>query len=396
MGFATAGTIITDAALELGLVASQFPGGDPYASTDQNIIQLCAFLKSVGRKLVDARNWTHLRKEYTFTTQGTKGTVSGLFSASAASSIAAGVTLTDGTSTWATTASMTPIAASTWAGLGGFALVGDTCTNGGNLYVCTQQINATTSAPTGTGTAIADGDGFWRYVGAGTYFALAVLTCTAYGAYSAPIFTLNTASGSGVTGGTNKAAASAGSLTTVYGLPSDWRDMVDQSGWNRTTRLPLGGPLSAQEWQYLKGRLQGVVFTVLFRPMAQALYLYPDTNLPVGHTIALEYESSNWCGPNVTPPRDGTGPVYVWTADYPASWDIICGFDAELLKAALKLAWLKAKGFDYAHVEAEYKVALEAAIGNDTAAPVLSMVGGGAMEQPLLGERNVPITGFGS
>jgi len=55
--------------------------------------------------------------------------------------------------------------------------------------------------------------------------------------------------------------------TPTYALPSDFHSMVDQSGWNRTNRLPLGGPLSPQEWQYLKSRLANVVFTVLFRPM---------------------------------------------------------------------------------------------------------------------------------
>jgi hypothetical protein len=80
----------------------------------------------------------------------------------------------------------------------------------------------------------------------------------------------------------------------AYVLPTDWRNMVDQSGWNRTTRLPLSGPLSEQEWQYLASRLTGVVWTVLFRPMQGLLYLYPSSNTPAGQEIVMAYKSSNW------------------------------------------------------------------------------------------------------
>jgi hypothetical protein len=61
---------------------------------------------------------------------------------------------------------------------------------------------------------------------------------------------------------------------SVYPLPDDYHNMIDQTWWNRTNRLPLGGPMSAQEWQYLKARLVGVVFTVLFRPMEGAITLH--------------------------------------------------------------------------------------------------------------------------
>src|SRR5260370_5976740 len=47
----------------------------------------------------------------------------------------------------------------------------------------------------------------------------------------------------------------------VYSLPTDFKRVVDQTGWNRTNRLPPGGPLTRQEWQYLKARLLWAVFT---------------------------------------------------------------------------------------------------------------------------------------
>ena len=84
----------------------------------------------------------------------------------------------------------------------------------------------------------------------------------------------------------------------AYVLPTDWRNMIDQSGWNRTTRLPMAGPLSEQEWQFLSSRLTGVVWTVLFRPMQGLMYLYPSSNTPAGQEIVMAYKSANWVIPN--------------------------------------------------------------------------------------------------
>lgn len=64
--FTTADNIINDAAVELGLKTADIT--DPWASTDQNIIQLIRLLKRVGRFLVRARDWSHLTREYTFPT----------------------------------------------------------------------------------------------------------------------------------------------------------------------------------------------------------------------------------------------------------------------------------------------------------------------------------------
>src|SRR5688572_457522 len=39
-----------------------------------------------------------------------------------------------------------------------------------------------------------------------------------------------------------------------YTLPDDFQRIVDGTAWNRTTDLPLVGPLNAQQWQALKGQ----------------------------------------------------------------------------------------------------------------------------------------------
>lgn len=64
--FDTAANIVSNAALELGLTDEAI--ADPWASTDQNIIQLRTLLTRVGRMLVRARAWSHLTEEHTFAT----------------------------------------------------------------------------------------------------------------------------------------------------------------------------------------------------------------------------------------------------------------------------------------------------------------------------------------
>ena len=223
MAFDTAGNIINDAAVEVGLSSVS----NPYTSMDPNFIQLRTLLKTCGRELLHTRDWTHLRKEYTFTT------VAG---------------------------------------------------------------------------------------------------------------------------------------TDTYALPADFHNMYDQTWWNRTNRLPVGGPLSAQEWQYLKARLVGVVFTVLFRPMNQQIKIYPDgADTPGGYTIAFEYNTSYWVSVAATPTT--------LTADAPAASTDTLWFDPVLLLRYLKLNFLKAKGFDTSAAQAEFDLTLERVKGDDSISPILSLNG---------------------
>lgn len=105
----------------------------------------------------------------------------------------------------------------------------------------------------------------------------------------------------------------------VFPLPPDWRDMVDQSGWNRTTRLPMQGPLSEQEWQFLASRLTGVVWTVLFRPMQGLLFLYPPKDTPGGQSLTFAYKSGWWCqnvsGKIVAPAESASADSSIWQPD---------------------------------------------------------------------------------
>lgn len=93
-------------------------------------------------------------------------------------------------------------------------------------------------------------------------------------------------------------------FTTVAGqgfnpLPPDFDSVIPQTQWNRSTRLPIGGPLSPQDFTAIKASLVGVVFTVLDRFVQGQFQMYPDTNTPGGYVIAYEYISSWWAQPAV-------------------------------------------------------------------------------------------------
>lgn len=66
MPYDSAVNILNDAAVELGLVASDM--ADPYASTDANVVQLCRMLKGLGQDLARDYQWSHLQKQHTFDT----------------------------------------------------------------------------------------------------------------------------------------------------------------------------------------------------------------------------------------------------------------------------------------------------------------------------------------
>lgn len=231
--------------------------------------------------------------------------------------------------------------------------------------------------------------------------------------------------------------------TPNYSLPNDFGRMEPQTGWNRTNRLPLGGPMTEQEWQYLKARLVGVVFTVLFRPLQKQLWLYPDTSTPGGYTIAFEYlsryftQTATVFGYNATAWRPSTayllntyvqsfGNIYkcttagttgsanptagsgtttdgtvVWTyqaaagLEYPtASADYIL-FDPQLVMRGLKLAWKKARRMDTSAEQSDYDTTLAQISGDDSPGAKLRLDRPGWAE-PLIGDQSIPITNFGS
>jgi hypothetical protein len=74
--------------------------------------------------------------------------------------------------------------------------------------------------------------------------------------------------------------------------PFGYRFAIFETFFDRTTRLPLVGPLTETEWQQMKA-LPTVGTTFRYRIRGDHLYLNPIPTVPY-HDIAFEYMSS-WC-----------------------------------------------------------------------------------------------------
>jgi hypothetical protein len=153
---------------------------------------------------------------------------------------------------------------------------------------------------------------------------------------------------------TTLAAEDQGVLTT---LCPGIRFLANDTGWNRSTTEPLGGPLGAHEWQSLKA------FTVTgpyydYRVREGNLYFIPAP--PAGDDVRLEYLSSYYCE------SSGGTDQSNWAAD-----DDVGVLDEELMTAGVRWRFLRAKGMDYAEEFQEYEEDVQTAIARDGGRRVL-------------------------
>jgi hypothetical protein len=171
-------------------------------------------------------------------------------------------------------------------------------------------------------------------------------------------------------------------------LPSDFGYMIDQTGWEQNNHLPLGGPLTAQEWTYLLGRdlAQSTLF-VSIRFDQDQLQVFPQAPTPTGLVITFEYISRNLIR------LDGTDPAeYADTVENAS--DIVL-FPPNLIVLHLRMLFLTAKGFDSTAAAVEFNRAFGSWTGKDNGGSILN-AGGRSIGVPLLTPyRNTPNTGYG-
>jgi hypothetical protein len=145
-----------------------------------------------------------------------------------------------------------------------------------------------------------------------------------------------------------------------FDMPSDWNWQIASTEWNRTTRWPLLGPKSAQEWQTYKGGIVSAGPRQRYRILQNKLTLNPSP--PNGETLAFEYISKGW-----VIGADGTRKEKV-TLDT----DTFV-FTNSLLTVGLKAQWKQAKGLDMSFDIGEFRGLLEGEKATDKSAPVLSL-----------------------
>jgi hypothetical protein len=173
--------------------------------------------------------------------------------------------------------------------------------------------------------------------------------------------------------------------TGFYNLPADYSRHVDQTDWNPSNRLPLGGPLTAQDYTYLLAtNLASSTIYISFREKDGQFVILPQPP-PVGQVITFEYNSRYWVA--------AAGLPLVLAKDAPTAPDDIILFDPLLIQKCLKIRFKEAKGFDTTAASQQFNNAVMSFSGQDKSAPVLSAARSRGF--PYIDDRNVPETNYG-
>lgn len=176
--------------------------------------------------------------------------------------------------------------------------------------------------------------------------------------------------------------------TAEQSLATDALSLVDGSLWDRTNDLPLR-LLTPSEWEYHKAigstyasYPQDVRAT---RVAATGVCGIEFFSTPTGSPlIAYEYWSSYWVAVDAS-----NAP----TKDAPTLTTDVVRIDSHLATRALRLAWLRAKGYASEAAQQDYEDILASVLGaNQVVAPVLPV--GGRARDAL--DFNVPETGYGT
>lgn len=173
-----------------------------------------------------------------------------------------------------------------------------------------------------------------------------------------------------------------------YDLPADFMYMIPQTGWELANQMPLFGPMSAQDWTYLKGRkLVSQTIYASFRLREGLFSLFPQPP-PNGLDINFEYQSRNWVQDTTTMPVTEKDEVTLPS-------DIVL-FDKTLITRYLKVKYLEAKGLDSTAASDDFTQVFSFLTGLDAGVGEILNAGRARRGVPYLDSiRNTPDTNFG-
>ena len=161
---------------------------------------------------------------------------------------------------------------------------------------------------------------------------------------------------------TTVATESQGTLVSIIGAANNYRHIVNETIWNRTTKEPIcviDDPGAWQAWKAL-----GVTGSALqYRVRGgELLFLQVPT---ADQTCAFEYVTKNWL-------TDSTGASFYSSAN--ADEDV-SRLDDELILTGLKWRWLKSKGLEFGENYAQYERRVVDALAKDGTKRTRSLAG---------------------
>tara|TARA_R110002020_G_scaffold230092_5_gene440878 strand:+ start:2404 stop:3153 length:750 start_codon:yes stop_codon:yes gene_type:complete len=173
-----------------------------------------------------------------------------------------------------------------------------------------------------------------------------------------------------------------------YPLPDNFSHMIDQTGWERKSRVPLFGPLSAQDWSYLKGRkLANYTIYASFRIQQGQFTVFPNDPIGDGWDINFEYISRDWV-------EDSTNPGTFIDTPKTAADTIL--YEYQVISRYLKVKYLMAKNLDATAAQDDFNQVFMSWTGKDTGAEILNAGHGGRRYPYLDTYRNTGDSNYGS
>lgn len=171
-----------------------------------------------------------------------------------------------------------------------------------------------------------------------------------------------------------------------YVLPTDFRELVDGTLWDRSTFREMRGPLSPQGWQALQS---GLIETVAIAPYyrlrrsstgrGRSFWIEP---IPGGEdNLVMEYFSTNWAISSSGTRQDRI----IQDTDETL-------FDEELMELSLLWRFRKAKGLDFAVELADFEMRRDRLMSDDAGSRPISV----SRQHNQRFRYNVPETGFGA
>lgn len=167
---------------------------------------------------------------------------------------------------------------------------------------------------------------------------------------------------------TTTATEDQGAMTTIAGAGFDY--IKNQTIWDRSSALPVIGPLSSQDWQMLKG-MASTTPRYQFRIRGGKLIVNPTPT--AGLTWAFEYVSKYWIAATA-----GTAPTKrAFTVDTDEVW-----LPDEIVTLGLEWRWKQEKGLSYSEDFNSYELMVKDALGRDGGKLVLRMSDEGRQIKP--------------
>lgn len=134
-----------------------------------------------------------------------------------------------------------------------------------------------------------------------------------------------------------------------YAFPNDFNAYIAQTIWNPSMRWTVVGPMSPQNWEFLKSGLINTQPWMRFRIWQGQIFFDPTpTSVNNGQTVTVEYQSNNYC-------QSATG---TWQNKWTNDTDTFL-LPEDIMVLGLKWRFLAAKRLDYSEEKKAWSDACE-------------------------------------